>query len=44
MNNTDVKYILTKKVNMLLQKDETVVKSYEKQKFIYLVTRGEILE
>lgn len=29
---------------MLLQKDEAVTKSYEKNKFIYLVARGELIE
>jgi hypothetical protein len=40
MTTTDLNKILSKKTDMLLQKDETVTKSYEKNKFIYLVARG----
>ena len=32
------------KVEFVFQKDEPIIKPYEKQKYIYLVTRGEIAE
>jgi hypothetical protein len=44
MTSLELKRALSQKKDMVLQKDEMVIKSYEKQKFIYLVTRGEILE
>lgn len=44
LSEVNIKRLLSKKTDIFLQKDEAVVKSYEKQKFIYLVTRGEIYE
>lgn len=44
LSESEQKRLLEKKVDMFLQKDETVVKSYEKQKYIYLMIRGEITE
>ncbi len=36
--------LLKDKLELVFQKDEPIIKPYEKQKFIYLITRGEIAE
>ena len=38
------KEVSRQKIELVFQKDEPIIKQYEKQKFIYLVTRGEICE
>lgn len=44
LSEKEIKRLLEKKDNLFIQKDEPVVKAYEKLKFIYLVIRGEIIE
>ena len=36
----EIQALLDKKTDMLLQKDQLVIKSYEKHKYVYLVTKG----
>lgn len=44
MSQQEIKLLLEKKDNLYIQKDEPVLKAYEKQKFVYMVIRGELIE
>lgn len=42
MNKDQRDLLIKDKIELVFQKDEPIIKPYEKQKFIYLITRGEI--
>jgi hypothetical protein len=40
LGNAEITTLLTQKLDLTFQKDESLIKPYEKQKYIYLITSG----